>query len=140
MKDCQPLCMSGLSLMKVHTPLTLGRCWHVYESGWRAVAGRPRAGQLSGVAAAASDNWQQQSKGFCYRCGSNHRVRECPEKRKVPANKGQKRAGCFRCGSADHFVRNCPQPGPQLGAAAEEVGFRVEGTDRGSVSSAMETE
>ena len=140
MKDCQPLCMSGLSLMKVHTPLTLGRCWHVYESGWRAVAGRPRAGQLSGVAAAASDNRQQQSKGFCYRCGGNHRVRECPKKRKVPVNKRQKRARCFRCGSAEHFVRNCPQPAPQLGAAAEEVGFWVEGADWGGVSSAMKTE
>ena len=103
------------------------------------MAGRPRAGQLSGVAAAASDNRQQQSKRFCYRCGGNHRVRECPEKRKVPVNKGQKRAGCFRCESAEHLVKNCPEPGPQLGAAAEKVGFRREGADRGGVSSAMET-
>ena len=99
------------------------------------MAGRPRAGQLSGVAAAASDNRQQQSKGFCYRCGGNHRVRECPGKRKVSVNKGQKKAGCFRCGCAEHFVRNCLQPAPQLGAAAEEMGFWVEGTDRGGVSS-----
>ena len=89
----------------------------------RAVAGRPRAGQLSGVAAAASDNWQQQLKGFCYRCGGNHRVRECLEKRKVPANKGQKRVGCFRYESTEHFVRNCLQPGPQLGAATKKVSF-----------------
>ena len=94
------------------------------------MAGQPKAGQLSGVAAAASTNRQQQSKGFCYRCGDNHRVRECPEECKVPVNKGQRRAGCFWCGSAKHFVRNCPQPAPQLGAA-EEVGFRVEGADRG---------
>ena len=65
-------------------------------------------------------------------------MREFPEK--VPVNKRQKRAGCFRCGSAEHFVRNCPQPAPQLGAAAEEVGFWVEGADWGGVSSAMETE
>ena len=64
-------------------------------------------------------------------------MRECPEKRKVSVNKGQKKAGCFQCGSAEHFVRNCPH---QLGAAAKEVGFRVEGADRGGVSSAMETE
>ena len=63
-------------------------------------------------------------------------MRECPEKCKEPENKEQKRAGCFRCGSAAHFVKNCPQ----LGAAAEEVGFRVESADRGGVSSAMETE
>ena len=37
-------------------------------------------------------------------------------------------------------MRNCPQPAPQLGAAAEEVGFRVEGADRGGVSFAMGTE
>ena len=67
-------------------------------------------------------------------------MRECPEKRKVPANKWQKRAGCFRCKSAEHFVKNCPQPGPQLGAAAEEVGFRVESAGRNGVFSAMETE
>ena len=63
-------------------------------------------------------------------------MRECPEKRKVPVNKGQKRAGCFRCDSAENFVRNCPQ----LGAAAEVVGFWVEGADRGGVFSAMEAE
>ena len=38
-------------------------------------------------------------------------MREYPEKRRVPANKEQKKAGCFRCGSAEHFMRNCPQPG-----------------------------
>ena len=67
-------------------------------------------------------------------------MKECFEKRKVSVSKGQKRAGCFRCGCAEHFVRNCLQPAPQLGAAAEEVGFRVEDADRGGVSSAMETE
>ena len=70
----------------------------------RAVAGRPRISQLSMVAAAASDNRQQKSKGFCYRCGGNHRVKECFEKRKVSVSKGQKRAGCFRCGCAEHFA------------------------------------
>ena len=143
MRDCQPLCMSGLSLMKVHTPLALGRCWHVYKSGWprgELWLADPEPDSCQGVAAAASDNRQQQSKGFCYRCGGNHKVRECPEKRKESVNKGQKRAGCFWCGSAEYFVRNCPQPAPQLGAAAEEVGFWVESADRGGVSSAMETE
>ena len=54
------------------------------------MAGRHRAGQLSGVAATASDNRQQQSKGFCYRCGGNHRVKECFEKRKVSEAKGKR--------------------------------------------------
>ena len=65
-------------------------------------------------------------------------MRECLEKRKVPANKRHKKAGSFRCGSAEHFVRNCLQLGPQPGAvsAPEELGS---GADRNGLSSAMET-
>ena len=58
-------------------------------------------------------------------------------KRKASANKGQKKAGCFWCGNIKHFVKNCLQPGI---AAAEELGFRVEGAHKGNVSLAMETE
>ena len=34
MTNCQLLCISGLSLMRVPTPLTSGRRWHVCESDW----------------------------------------------------------------------------------------------------------
>ena len=112
--------MSGLSLTKSIYTANFGTVLaRVRErlASQKAVAGRPRAGQLSGVAAAASDHGQQQSKGFCYCWDGSHRVRECSKKRKVSANKVQKRAGCFRCGSAEHFVRNCSQSGAT--AAAE---------------------
>ena len=138
MRDCQPLCISGLSLMRVHTPLSLGRCWHVCRSGWfcrELWLADPEPASCKGVAAATSDNQQQLSKNFCYRCGINHRARECLKKHKVPANKGQKRVSCFRCESAEHFVRNCSQPGA---AAAEELGFWVKGVDHGIVSSETE--
>ena len=52
-------------------------------------------------------------------------MRDCPEKRKVPGNKGQKVTGCFRCRSVKHSVRNISQS-----AAAEKLGFWVEGADR----------
>ena len=52
-------------------------------------------------------------------------MKECPEKRKVPGNKEQKVTGCFRCRSVKHSVRNISQS-----AAAEKLGFWVEGADR----------
>ena len=115
----------------------------------RAVAGRSRASRPSNEIGAASGDQRNQSGSLeCYRCGGAHRVKDCPKRRKSPAAKVPKKGGCFKCGSTEHFVRDCPsqaraeaRAGAQAAVTAgEESGFRVEGADRGGVPSKMETE
>jgi len=78
----------------------------------RAVARRSRSGQQSGVVTAASGRAQQQSgASSCYRCGGAYQVKDCTESRRASSNRrpvrnsSEKRAGCFRCGGVDHWVR-----------------------------------
>jgi hypothetical protein len=116
----------------------------------RAVEGRSRGERSSAGGLAAASGKQQGSGVECYRCGGAHRVKECTRQRsalprKAPAAKpsAKKRSGCFRCGSIEHMVRDCPKPAPH-GAAAQPTGsgqgFRPEDADRGGASSSMETE
>ena len=56
---------------------------------------------------------------------------------------GQASAGCFRCRSVDHFVKDCPLPaqGRQrtvAGSAERGSGFHEEGAGRGAASSVVE--
>ena len=123
----------------------------------RAVAGRSRRPDTVASTVAAASGKQGGSDGGCYRCGGAHRVKVCPSKQQGAAGKGTgssskrsssgKRAGCFRCGSLEHRVRDCPQQAPSGTAAGSTEGgsrstesgsgFLEEGASRGDASSAM---
>nr|GFB68492.1 hypothetical protein [Tanacetum cinerariifolium] len=40
----------------------------------------------------------------CYRCGGNHKARECL----IGNNCGGGGSGCYNCGEGHHYARNCP--------------------------------
>ena len=97
----------------------------------RAASGRQQASDVVPVATAGQ---QQQKKGNnrgCFRCGGDHFVKVCPttcKKGKQPAKApAGKTPGCFRCGSAEHFVKECPGQGHQ-GTAKDRV-FRERALD-----------
>lgn len=104
----------------------------------RAVEGRSRAAARPTVVAAGK---QRGGSMGCFRCGGEHLVRDCSQRRLEPkkSKARPKKAGCFRCGSTDHFLRDCLAKAACVAGPAEGgPNFQEEGADRGGASSNME--
>ena len=88
-----------------------------------------------------SRGWPKQSLASAASTGGNTSSvpPRCSICRKRHSGECRRGAGaCFRCGSKDHFVRDCPEEGPAPSVAqtrhSAPVGTRGRGTGRGNVS------
>ena len=115
----------------------------------KAAYSRRRAGDAVSVVAAGQQPQKREDNKGCFRCGGDHVVKACPTSRKRGKQPGKPTvgrasAGCFRCGSGEHFIKDCPvqvRQGTVAGSAESSgQGFHGEGAGRGAASSAMETE
>ena len=113
----------------------------------RAASGRQRAGGAGSVAAAGQQTQKEGGSRSCFRCGGDHVVKACPitRKRGKPSagqSAGQAPAGCFRCRSVDHFIKDCPLPAQArqrtvAGSVERGSGFHEEGAGGGAASSVV---
>ena len=113
----------------------------------RAASGRQRAEGAGSVAAAGPQTQKEGSSRCCFRCGGDHVVKACPitQKRGKPSagqSAGQAPAGCFRCRSVDHFIKDCLLPAQAhqrtvAGSVERGSGFHKEGAGGGAASSVV---
>jgi len=121
----------------------------------RVSAHRSIASRLEGrsVVSATSAGTGRAVSICCYRCGGEHRVRECPRggaarsgarhRSKSSVRKGvsQQRTGnCYTCGKAGHWSRDCRDSVAAAADAAVETGFQQGGECGGNSSQCMETD
>ena len=94
---------------RLPTPLTCERCHKEGHTAAKCYVNLARPGQ--GNAGKQPPRHRQQNTGLCYQCGQpGHIRRDCTQQPQyapaaAPARQPQT---CFRCGSSQHQVRNCP--------------------------------